>query len=55
MIEGAETIEEALSGCIDAYTALRQTESLFPKGSEVIRKQGAPAVSVPPVRARLKT
>ena len=27
LIEGAETIEEALSGCIDAYTALRQTES----------------------------
>lgn len=55
LIEGAETIEEALSGCIDAYTALRQTESLFPKGSEVVRKPGAPAASVPPVRARLKT
>ena len=55
LIEGAETIEEALSGCIDAYTALRQTESLFPMGSEVVRKQGAPAASVPPVRARLKT
>ena len=55
LIEGAETIEEALSGCIDAYTALRQTESLLPKGSEVIRKRGAPAASVPPVRARLKT
>ena len=55
LIEGAATIDEALNGCIDAYTALKTAESIFPEGSEVVRRVGAPAVSVPPVRERLKT
>ena len=55
LIEGAETIDEALDGCIDAYTALRKTESIFPKGSVVVSHAGVSAVSVPPIRTRIKT
>ena len=29
LIKGAETLDEALEKCIDAYTALRQVEKLF--------------------------